>query len=436
MKNKLAIIGSGYLGLSAATKLADDFKIDIYDSLKYPGGLAGGKDFNNFKWSIEPFYHHWFQNETSIMSLAKTHKIENLLKTYSPSTSFYINGKIKPFDKPHHILLYPDLSLIDRFKLGFSLSRLKFGRNWKHYESITASDWLKKNMGNSVYEKMWKPMLIGKWGSYYNKINMAWFWARIHVRTQKLMYPKNGFQNFTNLIVKSLKNSGINFFLDNNITKVKKGKGGKLEIFLNNKKKEYDKVLMTTSPKILNSTVEGLGSEYRNKLNSVESMGAICIMFILKKPILKNTYWLNIPSPSVNIINNEIPFLVFVEHTNMIESKYYNNTNIVYAANYLPESSNMLSEDNEVIKDLYFRGIKKINPNFKKSDVLECVVSRTKYASPIFKINHSLSVPKFNTPIKNLFWASMSHVYPWDRGTNYASEFGFKVANHIKENIS
>jgi hypothetical protein len=25
----------------------------------------------------------------------------------------------------------------------------------------------------------------------------------------------------------------------------------------------------------------------------------------------------------------------------------------------------------------------------------------------------------------------MSHIYPWDRGTNYATEIGFKVAKHI-----
>ena len=32
------------------------------------------------------------------------------------------------------------------------------------------------------------------------------------------------------------------------------------------------------------------------------------------------------------------------------------------------------------------------------------------------------------TPIPGLYWASMSHVYPWDRGTNYAVEIGHKVA--------
>jgi hypothetical protein len=35
------------------------------------------------------------------------------------------------------------------------------------------------------------------------------------------------------------------------------------------------------------------------------------------------------------------------------------------------------------------------------------------------------------TPIKNLFFASMSQVYPWDRGTNFAVEIGQKAAGKI-----
>ena len=35
------------------------------------------------------------------------------------------------------------------------------------------------------------------------------------------------------------------------------------------------------------------------------------------------------------------------------------------------------------------------------------------------------------TPIPGLYWASMSQVYPWDRGTNYAVEIGQEVARRV-----
>ena len=37
---------------------------------------------------------------------------------------------------------------------------------------------LTPDAGAEVYEKMWQPMLIGKFGPFYKDVNMAWMWAR------------------------------------------------------------------------------------------------------------------------------------------------------------------------------------------------------------------------------------------------------------------
>ena len=36
--------------------------------------------------------------------------------------------------------------------------------------------------------------------------------------------------------------------------------------------------------------------------------------------------------------------------------------------------------------------------------------------------------PRIQTPIEELYFASMSQVYPWDRGTNFAVEIGRRAA--------
>jgi hypothetical protein len=53
---------------------------------------------------------------------------------------------------------------------------------------------------------------------------------------------------------------------------------------------------------------------------------------------------------------------------------------------------------------------------------------RTAYAQPVPLVNHSLNIPKIETPIQGLYFASMSQVYPWDRGTNFAVEIGRRAA--------
>ena len=42
-------------------------------------------------------------------------------------------------------------------------------------------------------------------------------------------------------------------------------------------------------------------------------------------------------------------------------------------------------------------------------------------------------IPELRTPLPGLYFASMSQVYPWDRGTNYAVEIGQRAARMIVE---
>jgi hypothetical protein len=56
---------------------------------------------------------------------------------------------------------------------------------------------------------------------------------------------------------------------------------------------------------------------------------------------------------------------------------------------------------------------------------------RTTYAQPVPLINHSRHIPDIQTPIPGLYFASMSQVYPWDRGTNFAVEIGRKAASQM-----
>jgi protoporphyrinogen oxidase len=53
---------------------------------------------------------------------------------------------------------------------------------------------------------------------------------------------------------------------------------------------------------------------------------------------------------------------------------------------------------------------------------------RTKYAQPVPLVDHSNNIPDIRTPIPGLYFASMSQVYPWDRGTNFAVEIGRRAA--------
>jgi hypothetical protein len=79
--------------------------------------------------------------------------------------------------------------------------------------------------------------------------------------------------------------------------------------------------------------------------------------------------------------------------------------------------------------------IQKFNPGFARDWVRKIWVSRTPYAQPIPLVNHSRNVPTIQTPLKGLYFASMSQVYPWDRGTNFAVEIGRRAAGEMLKNL-
>ena len=81
--------------------------------------------------------------------------------------------------------------------------------------------------------------------------------------------------------------------------------------------------------------------------------------------------------------------------------------------------------------DKFIPYLKKINPNFKKSDISKSWIFKDDFAQPIVRMNYSQSLFSSTTPIDGLYLANMQQVYPWDRGTNYAVESGFKIADMV-----
>ena len=52
---------------------------------------------------------------------------------------------------------------------------------------------------------------------------------------------------------------------------------------------------------------------------------------------------------------------------------------------------------------------------------------------PVPLVNHSRNIPAIQTPLPGLYFASMSQVYPWDRGTNFAVEIGRRAARGAEQ---
>jgi protoporphyrinogen oxidase len=165
-----------------------------------------------------------------------------------------------------------------------------------------------------------------------------------------------------------------------------------------------------------------LPADYLASLDSLKSMGAVVVILALKHQLTDQHYWINLPK------DEGFPFLGLVEHTNFIDRSHYDNDYVVYCGDYLRPDHEYFSLSKEELLARFLPALTRFNPDFDESWVRESWLFRAKYAQPVPPVNHSANIPPLQTPIPGLYWASMSQVYPWDRGTNYAVEIGRRAA--------
>ena len=424
----IAIIGAGFAGLSAAWDLAKaGQKVSIFEASAEPGGLASGFKEPHWDWSVERFYHHWFQTDSNLLGLIDELGWADEVVFPRPISVMYYRGKFYPFDSIPAALAYPGLGFgINKIRFGLVGLYLKLTNNWRTLEKTTTDAWMRKFAGNKVYESMWQPMMIGKFGeTWHDKVNMAWMWARLHVRTTRLGTFKGGFQVFANKFAAKLAEKGVEICYNTRVSSLQHLEDGGISVRLadGGEEKRFDQVLVTLSPGMMAKMAPDLPSDYLAGLLKLKSMGAVVMTVSIKHPLSpEGYYWYNIPKQA------GFPFLSLVEHTNFLKPECFGGDHILYIGDYLETDHPNFTKSDKELAEEFLPHLKKINPAFNRDWVNKIWVSKTSYAQPIPLLNHSANIPPIETPIPNLYFASMSQVYPWDRGTNFAVEIGRRAA--------
>ncbi len=423
---RVAIIGAGFTGLSAAYDLAKmGHQVKIFEVVEKPGGLAGGFLHENWQWPLEDHYHHVFETDKELKKWLKELGLSDQLFFKSTNTFTLTDSGCSQLDSPVSLLAFPNLSLLSKIRTGLVLAFLKVWPWGKVLERFMAHDLLEFAMGTESRKKLWKPLFIGKFGKLAREINAAWFWARIFARSKKLGYFVGGFQGLANQVEKKLKKMGVSFRFKTQVMAIVKKNDGWLVQLNKNEKLFFDKVLFTGNSKQLKQLVkDNFSSDYQSKLNSLHSLSAMTLVLVMNKPFLKDEiYWLNI-----NRLN--WPFLCVVEHTNYINKKHYGNEQIVYVGKYLSENDPTFLLSKKQLLDKYDPYLKEICPDYK-DHLSDYYLFKARYAQPVVKKNHSKHLPDIKTSLEGLYFAGMEQVYPFDRGINYAVKIGREAAKKI-----
>jgi protoporphyrinogen oxidase len=423
---KIGIIGAGITGLTAAYELGQaGQQVTIFEQAAQAGGLAATFKDERWEWPLEIFYHHAFTSDRALIDLGKELGIGDKLLFPLPVTAIWQNGTVNAFDSPMAVLRYPYLSFVDKMRVGLTTVYLRLTENWQPLERVTAHEWLQRYVGPRAYHMLWEPLLANKMARYYKETPMAWFWARIHKRSQRLGYYIGGYQTLTDALEVQARARGVSIHLQSAVTRIDAdGTGYRLQV--GGEEHSFDAVLSTVPPQTMLQLAPLLPQGYQAQVRALKSLGALTLILAVDRQVTDGLYWINLPQ-------GQFPFLAFVEHTNYQSAEHYGGDHILYLGDYPALDEPHWSASKEDLLAEFLPHLVKFNPAFDPSWVRKSWLFREAYAQPVPPLNYSRQMPAVRTPLPGLYFASMSQVYPWDRGTNYSVEMGQKLAQMVLE---
>lgn len=416
---RLGIVGAGATGLTAAfNAVTAGHDVTVLEAADGPGGLAGSIEVGGTP--VERFYHHCFRTDRALIELIRTLGLGERLRFHRPSTGVFLDNTLYPFGTPLEMLRFPPFGPMDRFRFGVSAAVLKANRDPRRFHSIRALDWMRRWAGSQVTETLWKPLLVGKFGEHATEVSMAWLWARIHYRTFELGYLHGGFEQVYRALAQAVTEGGGKIEFGKPVSRIRQP-GTMVEVATaDGSHYEFGHLIATVPQPVF---AKAAGNDTDDVLWRNQYLGATC--FVLEcEQSLTPYYWLNIN-------DRDFPFLAVVEHTRMIDRSAYGGRHLIYVGNYVPRSDWRFTTDPAVVLEHYLPWLRRLNPDFDRRHILNWHFSKAGYAQPIVTPEYRSRIPGHRTPMPNVTLATMSQVYPQDRGQSYAVAMAHAVTRRL-----
>ncbi len=454
---KVAVIGAGVAGLAAGHRLTKDgHTCDVYERWPGLGGQVATLDLGDGT-LLERYYHHLFTTDAAIAALYDELGLE--IEWLPSSMGVFSGGRSYAFTSPLDLLRFTAMSLRGRVRMGLATVLLqRRHKEVEPFESVTAHDWVRENMGPEAWDILWGPLLRGKYGPRANDISMAWLWSKLTLRRrlegkeargEMLGYPRDGFQPLLERLRESIESGGGRVLIDRPAKAITAADAG-FEITAGapdsfrrghdprkfdraGEPERYDAVIATVPSDVFAALVEPsladrLDSRCVAGTSAIPYQTALCVILDLDRQFGR-FYW-------TNIADDSLPFIGLIEQTNLIGPEHYGGRHLLYIANYLEPGDPLLGLDYDQLVDAYTPGLRSVNPDFDPSWIRDRWIFVEPAAQPVVTLGYRERMPPLDTGVSGLILSNTTQIYPEDRGTNYSVELGERAVDALGASLS
>lgn len=406
MSQNIAIIGSGFLGLTLALRLVEiGAKVTVYESAPEIGGLASAWRIGDVVW--DKHYHVTLLSDSFTRKIVEEIGLADEFEWVETKTGFYTDGKLVSMSNTLEFLQFPPLDLISKFRLGGTIFYAARVKDWKALEKISVEDWLTKLSGKKTFEKMWKPLLKAKLGEAYKETSAAFIWATIQrmyaarnsgLKKEMFGYVRGGYARILEKFGEHLQAKGVNVCLNSRIEKIEKVESGKWKV---ENEEQFDQVILTCPSNIAAKILPQLAENEKQKLTKIKYQGIVCASVLMKKS-LSEFYVTN--------ITDETPFTGIIEMSALVDKQEFGGNALVYLPKYVAPDDELFEKTDAEIEDIFLSALEKMYSQFKREDVVEFKISRVRQVFPLPTIEYSENVSNIKTSLENVFIVNSAQI--------------------------
>ncbi len=483
MTQNIAIIGSGFLGMTLALRLAErGDKVTLFESADQIGGLASAWEIGDVVW--DKHYHVTLASDKHTRNLVEELGLGGDYRWVETKTGFYTDGQLVSMSDTKEFIKFPPLDFISKLRLGATIFYASRVKNWKKLEKIRVEKWLTRLSGKRTFEKIWKPLLKAKLGDAYKETSAAFIWSTIQrmyaarnsgLKKEMFGYVRGGYARVLERFGEILVEKGVEIRLNSRIDTVEKLDNGKIRLspvaarrrsdvkpmivpqktkygvlqaaatvahgfsgaFLsepglktstvvdfpgNGKANDtFDMVILTCPSNVASKMALQLTKIEKQDLDNIRYQGIVCAS-VLMKCSLSNYYVTN--------ITDETPFTGVIEMSALVDKKEFGRNALIYLPKYVSPDDELFDKSDDEIQEIFLSGLEKMYSHFSRKDVLAFKVSRIRQVFPLPVLNYSRDLPPSKTSIDGLYIVNSSHIV---NGTLNVNETVLLAENFVKE---
>jgi len=214
-------------------------------------------------------------------------------------------------------------------------------------------------------------------------------------------YVPGGYARIVERFAECLKDKGVTVSTSTPVESIS-GRSGSPVVQTAKGTLEFDRVILTTTPRQVQRMCPELTESERSAFSNVKYQGVVCASMLLEKPLAD--YYLTY------LTDDWVPFTAVVEMSAFVDKAEFGGRSLVYLPKYALQDDPVFAISDAELQRTYESALARLYPSFSSNRVLAFQVSRVKEVFPVPRLGYSSQLPPFVTSIPGVLAISSAHI--------------------------